>query len=91
MNRPTATQKNSAKTPQNVGIAVGYGSGSRVNRARVEFELWVRNVGYGSIICPMAFLYNLYFAKMAARYKKILNTKYTKKSKSYTQTIKIQC
>jgi len=74
MNRPTATQKNSAKTPQNVGIAVGYGSGFRVNRARVEFELWVRNVGYGSIICPMAFLYKLYFAKMAARLQE--DTKY---------------
>jgi len=29
-------------------------------------------------------IYELYFAKMAARYKKILNTKYTKKDKLYT-------
>ena len=32
-------------------------------------------------------LYRLYFAKMAARYKKIQNTEYAK-STSYTQTIK---
>jgi len=29
-------------------------------------------------------IYKLYFAKMAARYKKVLNTKYTKKYKLYT-------
>ena len=33
------------------------------------------------------YIYKLYFAKVAARYKKIQNTGYTK-STSYTQTVK---
>jgi len=57
------------------GLSVSRGHDRRLNRSRCR----LRSV-----------IYKFYFAKMAARYKKILNTKYTK-STSYTQTIKIQC
>jgi len=47
-------------------------------------------VGTSGIMCraKVIFIYKLYFAKMAAQYKKILNTKYTKKYKLYTDNKK---